>query len=149
MPLNRALVGADDSVDVLYGVPSALMMALPEAVRETHPADLLQMAHFLSILGPMGCIMHQVLLSLQLLPLALGILLMLLLVLKREHLLRLVFVLLHLLLVQDLLLLLISESLLFLVAVHVSVDIVLLRGFLESRSVVIFAHVVISLSKSI
>ena len=42
MPLNRALVDADDSVDVLYGVLSALMMALPEAVRETHPADLLQ-----------------------------------------------------------------------------------------------------------
>ena len=38
MPLNRALVDADDSVDVL----SALMVALPEAVRETHPADLLQ-----------------------------------------------------------------------------------------------------------
>ena len=42
MPLNRALVDADDSVDVLYGVLSALMMALPEAVRETHPAELLQ-----------------------------------------------------------------------------------------------------------
>ena len=42
MPLNRALVDGDDSVDVLYGVLGALMMALPEAVRETHPADLLQ-----------------------------------------------------------------------------------------------------------
>ena len=35
MPLNRALVDADNSVDVLYGVLSALMMTLPEAVRET------------------------------------------------------------------------------------------------------------------
>ena len=89
-------------------------------------ADLLQMPHFLSILGSLGCIMHQVLLSLQLLPLAFGILCILLLVLKREHLLRLVFVLLHLLLVQDFLLLLIMESLLFLVSIHVSINIVLL-----------------------
>ena len=39
MPLDRSLVDADDSVDVLYGVLSTLMMALPEAVRETLPAD--------------------------------------------------------------------------------------------------------------
>ena len=42
MPLNRSLVDSDDSVDVLYGVLSALMLVLPEAVRETLPADLLQ-----------------------------------------------------------------------------------------------------------
>ena len=42
MPLNRSLVDADDSVDVLYGVLCALMPALPEAVRETFPADTLQ-----------------------------------------------------------------------------------------------------------
>ena len=42
MPLNRSLVDADDSVDVLYGVLCALMLALPEAVRETFPADALQ-----------------------------------------------------------------------------------------------------------
>ena len=42
MPLNRALVEADDSVDVLYGVLCALMLALPEAVRETLLADVLQ-----------------------------------------------------------------------------------------------------------
>jgi hypothetical protein len=42
MPLNRSLVDADDSVDVLYGVLCALMLALPEAVRETFPADVLQ-----------------------------------------------------------------------------------------------------------
>ena len=38
MPLNRSLVDADDSVDVLC----ALMLALPEAVRETFSADVLQ-----------------------------------------------------------------------------------------------------------
>ena len=37
MLLNRSLVDADDSVDVLYGVLCALMLALPEAVRETFP----------------------------------------------------------------------------------------------------------------
>ena len=42
MPLNRSLVDANDSVDVLYGVLCALMLALPEAVRETFPADVLQ-----------------------------------------------------------------------------------------------------------
>ena len=42
MPLNRAVVDADDSVDILYGVLSALMLSLPEAVRETFPADMLQ-----------------------------------------------------------------------------------------------------------
>jgi hypothetical protein len=42
MPLNRSLVDADDSVDVLYGVLCALVMVLPEAVRETLPADVLQ-----------------------------------------------------------------------------------------------------------
>ena len=42
MPLNRSLVDADDSVDVLHGVLCALMMVLPEAVRETLPADVLQ-----------------------------------------------------------------------------------------------------------
>ena len=30
MPLNRALVDADDSVDVVYGVLSALMMAIAD-----------------------------------------------------------------------------------------------------------------------
>ena len=42
MPLNCSLVDADDSVDVLYGVLCALMMVLPEAVRETLPANVLQ-----------------------------------------------------------------------------------------------------------
>ena len=42
MPLNRAFVDADDSVDILYGVLNALMLTLPEAVRETLPANLLQ-----------------------------------------------------------------------------------------------------------
>jgi hypothetical protein len=42
MPLNRSLVDADDSVDVPYGVLCALMLVLPEAVRETFLADVLQ-----------------------------------------------------------------------------------------------------------
>ena len=42
MPLNRRLVDADDDVDVLYGVLAALMLLLPEAVRDTLPADLLR-----------------------------------------------------------------------------------------------------------
>ena len=35
MPLNHSLIDADDSVDVLYGVLCALMLALPETVRDT------------------------------------------------------------------------------------------------------------------
>ena len=42
MPLNRSLVDADDSVVVLYGVLCALMLALPEAVRQMFLADVLQ-----------------------------------------------------------------------------------------------------------
>ena len=42
MPLNHSLVDADDFVDVLHGVLSALMLVLLEAVRETCPADAQQ-----------------------------------------------------------------------------------------------------------
>ena len=42
MPLNRRLVDADDDVDVLYGALAALMLLLPEAVRDTLLADLLR-----------------------------------------------------------------------------------------------------------
>ena len=42
MLLIRSLVDADDSLDVLYGVLSALMLVLPEAVRDTVPANVLR-----------------------------------------------------------------------------------------------------------
>ena len=56
--------------------------------------NLLKMAHFLSMLGPLGRIMHQVLLSLQLLPLPLLNLCVFLLILKRKQLLGLLIILL-------------------------------------------------------
>ena len=42
MPLNQRLVDADDNEDALYGILVALMLLLPDAVRDTSPADVLQ-----------------------------------------------------------------------------------------------------------
>ena len=42
MPLNQRLVDADDDEDALYGILVALMLLLPDAVRDTSPADVLQ-----------------------------------------------------------------------------------------------------------
>ena len=42
MPLNQRLVDADDDEDALYGILVALMLLLPDAVRDTSPADVLR-----------------------------------------------------------------------------------------------------------
>ena len=42
MPLNQRLVDADDNEDALYGILVALMLLLPDAVRDTSPADVLR-----------------------------------------------------------------------------------------------------------
>ena len=42
MPLNRRLVDADYDVGVLHAALAAPMLPLPEAVRDTLPADLLR-----------------------------------------------------------------------------------------------------------
>jgi len=112
-------------------------------------ADLLEVAHLLSVLCPLSGLMHHVLLGLELLPLSLWIARVLLVILKGEHLLSLFVVLLHLLLIEHLWLLLLQESLLLLISLHVAFHVVLLGGLLECWPVVIFAHVVIGLPKSV
>ena len=112
-------------------------------------ADLLEVAHLLSVLRPLSGLVHHVLLGLELLPLSLWIAGVLLAILKGEHLLGLFVVLLHLLLMEHLLLLLLQESLLLLISLHVAFHVVLLGGLLEGWPVVVFAHVVISLAKSV
>ena len=42
MPLNQRLADADDDEDVLYGILVAIMLLLPDAVRNTLPADVLR-----------------------------------------------------------------------------------------------------------
>ena len=42
MPLNQRLVDADDDEDAMYGILVALMLLLPDAVRDTLPADMLR-----------------------------------------------------------------------------------------------------------
>ena len=42
MPLNQRLVDADDDQDALYGILVTLMLLLPDAVRDTSCADVLQ-----------------------------------------------------------------------------------------------------------
>ena len=42
MPLHERLAVADDDEDALYGILVALMLLLPDAVRDTFPADVLQ-----------------------------------------------------------------------------------------------------------
>ena len=42
MPLHERLADADDDEDALYGILVALMMLLPDAVRNTQPADVLR-----------------------------------------------------------------------------------------------------------
>ena len=42
MPLNQRLVDADDDEDALYGILVALMLLLPDAMRDTSPADVLR-----------------------------------------------------------------------------------------------------------
>lgn len=106
-------------------------------------ANLLEMTHFLSSLC---LILHHVLLCLELLSLNFltHSIHLLLLVLDREHLLRL-FVW-HSLLI----LLLVDEPLGVIVdCVHVAVNSILVRSFLEGGSVLIFTHVVVSLTESV
>ena len=42
MPLNERLADADDDEAALYGILVALMLLLPDAVRDTLPADVLR-----------------------------------------------------------------------------------------------------------
>ena len=42
MPLNQRLADADDDEDVLHGILVSLMLLLPDAVRNTLPADVLR-----------------------------------------------------------------------------------------------------------